>query len=443
MATSISSIFNIIRLMMLAIIAIFLYPFLRNKSIFFFLYSAGPSFIKLGQTLATRPDLIGNNLSKTLAKFQDKLPPFSKNKVKKALEKEFSQTFHQIFLDFEFNPIASASIAQVHRAMLHNKELVAVKILRPNISKVINRDIETIKILAKIIKIFDKFLAKFLVEISNLLVETSISELDLLKEAANGSKLKEDLKNISGFYVPKIFWKFSSKNILVIEWIDGIALSDQEKLNTIDFDRPQVAKNLVISYFNQVYINGFFHGDMHPGNLFLMKNSDIAVVDFGIMGIIDKKTRLAIAQILLGFVNRDYENVAKLHIEAGLVKENVNLDSLAISCRKIGETIIDVSVEELSLSKLISALIDLTREYQMDTKPNLLLLQKTLMLVEGVGVMLDPKLNMWNIARPWVKDWAVKHLSFDARVCEAASDILLSFKKILKNFISKDIYIKS
>ncbi|MCE2687491.1 MAG: AarF/UbiB family protein [Rickettsiales bacterium] len=443
MTAVILSIFNILRLLLLLIIAFISFPFLRNRSIFFFLYSAGPSFIKLGQTLATRPDLIGTKLAKILAKFQDKLPPFSKSQVKKALEKEFSKTFYQIFLDFEFNPIASASIAQVHRAILHNKELVAVKILRPNIAKVINRDIITIKILAKFLQIFDKFLAKFLVDISNLLVETSISELDLLKEAANGSKLKEDLKNISGFYVPKIFWKFSSKNILVTEWIEGTALSDQEKLNKINFDRPQVAQNLVISYFNQVYINGFFHGDMHPGNLFLMKNNDIAVVDFGIMGIIDKKTRLAIAQILLGFVNRDYENVAKLHIEAGLVKENVNLESLAISCRKIGETIVDVSVEELSLSKLISALIDLTKEYQMDTKPNLLLLQKTLMLVEGVGVMLDPKLNMWNIARPWVKDWAVKHLGLDARICEATSDILLSFKKILKNFLNKDIYVKS
>jgi len=443
MTAVILSIFNILRLLLLLIIAFISFPFLRNRSIFFFLYSAGPSFIKLGQTLATRPDLIGTKLAKILAKFQDKLPPFSKSQVKKALEKEFSKTFYQIFLDFEFNPIASASIAQVHRAMLHNKELVAVKILRPNIAKVINRDIITIKILAKFLQIFDKFLAKFLVDIANLLVETSISELDLLKEAANGSKLKEDLKNISGFYVPKIFWKFSSKNILVTEWIEGTALSDQEKLNTINFDRPQVAKNLVISYFNQVYINGFFHGDMHPGNLFLMKNNDIAVVDFGIMGIIDKKTRLAIAQILLGFVNRDYENVAKLHIEAGLVKENVNLESLAISCRKIGETIVDVSVEELSLSKLISALIDLTKEYQMDTKPNLLLLQKTLMLVEGVGVMLDPKLNMWNIARPWVKDWAVKHLGLDARICEATSDIFISLKKILKNFLNKDIYIKS
>ena len=430
------SIINLLRLLFIALISLLILPFTGSKAIYLFLYLAGPSFIKLGQSLATRPDVIGDKTAKILAKFQDRITPFKAKKVKKILNKQFGNNFSQIFIDFDYNSIASASIAQVHKAKIYsNNELkmVAVKILRPNIEKNLKRDIVTISFLASILKLFDKFSAKFLLDIAELLENTTRSECDLLREAANATKLKQNLAKVNGFYVPNIFWNLSSKGILVLEWIDGTPLSNKEELNKINFNRQQIAKNLVLGYFNQVYIDGFFHADMHPGNLFLMKNGNIAVVDFGIMGIIDKKTRLIIAQIFLGFINRDYQKIAKLHIEGGLVPQDTNIDDLALSCCKIGETIVDISVKDIVISRLLTALIEITRQYQMKTKPELLLLQKTLLLVEGVGIMLDENLNIWDLARPWVREWANTHLGFDAKIYDATIDFIGAIKKIIKN----------
>ena len=199
------------------------------------------------------------------------------------------------------------------------------------------------------------------------------------------------------------------------------------------FDKKILAENLVLSYFRQVYVHGFFHADMHPGNLFLKHNGDIAVVDFGIMGKIDKKTRIAVAEVLIGFLNRDYQKVAKIHVDVGFVPKETNIDDLALSCRKIGEMIVGVDIKDISIAKLLTALIDLSRNYKMDTKPELLLLQKTLLLVEGVGVSLDPDLNIWNLARPWVKEWAKTNIGFDAKI----RDNILEILQLVKNFLNK------
>ena len=199
------------------------------------------------------------------------------------------------------------------------------------------------------------------------------------------------------------------------------------------FDKKQIAQNLVISYFEQVYANGFFHADMHQGNLFLLKNGDIGVVDFGIVGQIDKKTRLAVAEILIGFLGKDYQRVAQLHIDAGLVPADTKVDSLALSCRKIGETIVGSNVKDISVAKLLANLITMTRDYKMEARPELLLLQKTILLVEGVGIMLDPNLNIWDLARPWVKEWAKKNLGFDAKIRDTLVDLFEMAKKFLRS----------
>ncbi len=376
--------------------------------------------------LSVRPDLVGQNLANTLSHFQDDLSPFSKKKVKKILITEFGENFSHNFVEFNFNSVASASIAQVHKAKLFSGEIIAVKILRPNIRKIMVRDIKTLKLLTKII--FSKFLRKTFLDIVQLLEEVSKSELDLLQEASNASQLKENLQDVKGFYVPKIYWKFSTSKILTLEWIDGIPFSNKALIQATNFDKKQIAQNLVISYFEQVYGHGFFHADMHPGNLFLMKNGDIAVVDFGIMGKIDKKTRLAIAEILIGFLNKDYKKVAKIHIEAGLVPANTKLDDLSLSIRKIGESIVGNSIKDVSIARLLENLIIMTRDYKMDTRGELLLLQKTILLVEGVGIMLDENLNIWDLARPWVKDWAKKNIGFDAKI----RDALLDFIEVMK-----------
>lgn len=383
--------------------------------------------------LSVRPDLVGPNLALVLATFQDALPPFCEKKLRQILSEEFGQNFEKIFVEFNYNSVASASIAQVHKAKLKTGQDVAVKVLRPNIAQIMNRDIKTLKLLIRIVKIFSEFLAKSFYDIADLLEQTSRSELDLLREASNASKLRENLKDVKGFYVPEIFWHYSTVKILVIEWLDGIPFSNFNAIQHSKFDKKQIAQNLVVSYFHQVYVDGYFHADMHPGNLFLLKNGDIAVVDFGIMGKIDKKTRLAIAEILIGFLNKDYQRVAQIHVDAGLVPEGTEVDDLALACRKIGETIVGSDVKDISVARLLSNLIVMTRDYKMETRPELLLLQKTLLLVEGVGVTLDPNLNIWDLARPWVKEWAKKNIGVDAKIRDAMLDLFQLARKFFRS----------
>ena len=429
-----------------------LYFVAPQKAIFFFLRFAGPSFIKLGQLLSARPDLVGAKTAASLAKFQDDLGPFCAHKLRKILQQEFgdsalsnkgcdqnssqnsfSDNFSKIFAEFDFEAKASASIAQVHKAKLLSGEFVAVKILRPNIRKIVARDIATVDLIAKLVKIFSKFLGGFFSEIALLLKNTAKYELDLLREAAHGSQLKENLREVKGFYVPKIFWRFSSSQIMVSEWIDGIKFSDMAAIHSSGFDLSELSKNLAISYFHQVYVDGFFHADMHQGNLFLMKNGDIAAVDFGIIGKIDRKTRLAVAEILIGFLNRNYEKIAKIHLDAGFVSPKTNLTDLALSCRIIGETIVGLDVKDISFAKLLKNIIDLTFDHQMEVKADLLLLQKTLLLVEGVGVSLNKNLNMWDLARPWIQNWAKNHLGIDYKMLDLARNLADRFKDFLKS----------
>lgn len=425
------AIVNFVRLFLLFLFSLCCYPFFKNRAIYWFLKFSGPSFIKLGQALSVRPDLVGKNLADILTDFQDALPPFSEKKVKKILIKEFGENYRDIFVEFNFTAIASASIAQVHKAQMADGKIVAVKILRPNIRKIMARDIKTLRLIIFIITIFSRFLGKSLKDIADLLDNVSRSELDLLQEAANASQLKENLKDVKGFYIPEIYWHFSTTKILTLEWIDGIPFSDKEKILATNFDKKQIAQNLVISYFEQVYGQGFFHADMHPGNLFLMKNGDIAAVDFGIMGKIDKKTRLAVAEILIGFLHKDYQKVAKLHVKAGLVPQDTNLADLTLAVRKIGESIVGNSVKDVSIARLLENLIVMTRDFKMDTKPDLLLLQKTILLVEGVGLMLDENLNIWDLARPWVKEWAKRNIGFDAKIRDVVVELMEAVKKLM------------
>jgi len=422
---------NLLKLLFLLIALAPWFLINKTKAIYYFLKFSGPSFLKLGQALSMRPDVVGEELSQILSNFQDNLPCFCSNKVKSIIKKEYKKNFNDIFLDFDFDASASASIAQVHKATLKTGEVVAVKILRPNIESIIYRDIRTLRLVANIFGIFSSFLANVVSDIEDLLKSIAKTELDLLLEAANASKIKEDLKDVKGIYVPKIFWQFSTRRILVIEWIDGIAFSNRQKISQTTFDKKQLARNLVICYFEQVYNNGFFHGDMHGGNLFLMNDGNIALVDFGIVGKLDKKTRLNIAEILVGFLDKDYDKVAKLHIEGGLVDKTTRIEDLSLSCRKIGETIIGSDVKDISVAKLLENLLIMTKQYNMKTRPDLLLLQKTILLIEGIAVSLDPDVNIWQIARPWVKKWAKRNISFDAKI----RDYIIDFVDLAKNFL--------
>ncbi|MFT6220499.1 MAG: ubiquinone biosynthesis protein [Myxococcota bacterium] len=412
----ISSIINILRLFFLTIFSWILFLFISNKAIYFFIKNAGPTFIKLGQLLANRPDLVGEDLAHSLSKFQDKLPAFSFKIAKKIIEKQLAKPLDELFLDFNPVPAAAASIAQVHKAKTLDGNVVAVKIVRPNIGKVFKRDISTLKFLSFFVGLVSKYSKEKMVNIIEVMEDCSCKELDLHFEAAAASQIKENLKNVEGFYIPEIYWNLSSDRVLTQEWIDGIPFSDKKAILNSSFDKQKIAKNLVNSYFNQVYGNGLFHADMHSGNLFLMNNGDIAAIDFGITGSIDKKTRIAIAEILVAFLRKDYLKVANVHISAGFVPADINLEEFSLSCRIIGESTVGKSVGEVSMAKLLANLLKMTKKYHMRTKPELLLLQKTMMLVEGVGVFLDKDLNMWKSAEPFVKEWATKNIGFDAKI---------------------------
>lgn len=429
----ISSVFNLLRLALLLLVSAILYLFIKNKAIYFFLKFSGPSFIKLGQLLANRPDLVGDDLAFQLSSFQDRLPAFSFKKIVKIIESEFSQPLNKIFAEFDPIPVASASIAQVHQAKTMEDDLVAVKVLRPNISALIKRDIATLRLLANFTGLVSVYFKEKFLSIVELLTVCSHKELDLFCEASAAAELKEKLVDVKGFYVPKVYWQLVSSKVLTTQWIEGVPFSDRLKIfqaiKDNGFNKVDIARNLVLSYFNQVYVHGFFHADMHGGNLFLMKNGDIGVVDFGIMGSIDKKTRIAITEIVIAFLDRNYKKVAQLHIDAGLVPENIDINEFVLSCRVIGELVVDKAVGQVSMAKLLENLLKMTRKYQMQTKPELLLLQKTMMLVEGIGMFLDKDLNIWDLAKPFVKEWAKKNIGFDAKIRDFVVEILGVIKK--------------
>jgi len=372
------------------------------------LQGMGTTFIKLGQFLATRPDIIGENISNELEKLQDKLPAFSlviaKNILKKELEKE---NFEQITNISE--PVAAASIAQVHFANIsvsgQNKD-VAIKILRPDIERIFNEELDALMLLAYIVQSLIKKTKRLkLVEVVQLLREITNVEMDLRFEAAAANELYENTKNDIGFKVPKIYWNQTSKKILCLDRINGISIREVENLKSINIDIKKLAKNIIQHFLRHAVRDGFFHADMHPGNLFVAKDGSIIPVDFGIMGRLDKNNRKYLAEILYGFIKRDYKKVAEVHFLAGLVSKEVSKDEFAQALRSIGEPIFGQSVKNISGGKLLSQLFEITEKFNMQTQIQLLLLQKTMVVVEGVARKLDPDTNIWNISRPILEDW--------------------------------------
>ena len=372
------------------------------------LQSMGTTFIKLGQFLATRPDIIGENLSRELEKLQDKLPPFDLVVAKNILKKEIGdENFKQI--KNISDPIAAASIAQVHFANIDisgQKKEVAIKILRPNIEKLFNEELDALMLLAYIIQNLIKKTKRLkLVEIVQLLREITNVEMDLRFEAAAANELYENTKNDIGFKVPKIYWNQTSKKVLCLDKIDGISIRETENLESLNIDIKKLAKDIIQHFLRHAVRDGFFHADMHQGNLFVSKDGSIIPVDFGIMGRLDKNNRKYLAEILYGFIKRDYKKVAEVHFIAGLVPKEVSKDEFAQALRSIGEPIFGQSVKDISGGKLLSQLFEITEKFNMQTQIQLLLLQKTMVVVEGVARRLDPDTNIWNISKPILEDW--------------------------------------
>ena len=371
----------------------------------------GTTFIKLGQFLATRPDIIGEKLAKDLEKLQDKLPSFNYHKAELIIRDELGEENFKNILNFS-EPIAAASIAQVHFATILNngvKKDVAIKILRPDIEKIFNEELDALMLLAFMIEsAVQKTKRLKLMEVVHLLREITNIEMDLRFEAAAANELYENTKLDSAFKVPKIYWNYTTKKMLTLDRIDGISIRQIDELKELGINTKILSKNIIQHFLRQAVRDGFFHADMHQGNLFVDKNGNIIPVDFGIMGRLDTVSKRYLAEILFGFIKRDYKKVAEIHFLAGLVPKETSKNEFAQALRSIGEPIFGQSIKNISGSKLLSQLFEITSKFNMQTQPQLLLLQKTMVVVEGVARKLDPETNIWEVSKPILEEWLSK-----------------------------------
>ncbi len=405
----------------------------------------GTTFIKLGQFLATRPDIIGSEIANDLEKLQDKLPPFEITLARDVLRKEVGDNNFNNITEFS-DPVAAASIAQVHFAKISlNGEVkeVAIKILRPDIEKVFNKELDALMLLAYILeKTISKTKRLKLVEVVHLLREITNIEMDLRFEAAAANELYENTINDTGFKVPKIYWPYTSKKILTLDKVDGVSIRELNLIKKSGVNLKELSKNLIQHFLRQAVRDGFFHGDMHQGNLFVDNSGNIIPVDFGIMGRLDKNNRGYLAEILYGFIQRDYNKVAEVHFKAGLVPNTASKDEFAQALRSVGEPIFGQSIKDISGGNLLAQLFEITEKFNMTTQTQLLLLQKTMVVVEGVARKLDPETNIWNVSKPILEDWIKDYKNPKKTISKAikTSEEIISRIPDFPNFIDKANY---
>jgi ubiquinone biosynthesis protein len=383
----------------------------------------GPSYVKLGQFLATRPDVVGAALARDLESLQDRMPPFAQAEAEAAIAASFDKPVGAIFASFG-PPVAAASIAQVHRATVATAggtRAVAVKILRPGVERRFHADLAAFTFAAQHAENVSAEARRLrLVEVVDTLRRTVMVEMDFRLEAAALSEMAENTKADPEFRVPAVDWDRTSKDVLTLEWIDATPLSDRVRLQAKGFDLPQLARALIQTFLRQALRDGFFHADMHPGNLFVDDDGRLVAVDFGIMGRLGVKERLFLAEILHGFITRDYYRAAEVHFEAGYVPRRHSIEDFAQAIRAIGEPIHNRTAEDISMARLLALLFEVTGLFDMRTRPELLLLQKTMVVVEGVARALDPKLDMWRTAEPVVREWMERHLGVAGKLESAA-----------------------
>lgn len=366
----------------------------------------GPIFVKLGQVLSTRPDLLSAEYARELAKLQDKVPPFDADLSRQQIERALGKPIGELYAEFEPNPIASASIAQVHKARLFTGEQVAVKVLRPNLEAVIEQDLALMKFAAtwlerlfadgkrlkprEVVAEFDKYLH---------------DELDLMREAANASQLGRQFANSKMLIVPQVYFDYCSRDVLTIQWMDGIPISEIGRLQASGIDVKKLARYGVEIFFTQVFSNGFFHADMHPGNILVAPDGRYIALDFGIVGSLTDYDKRYLAINFLAFFNRDYHRVATAHIESGWVPPNTRAEDLEAAVRTVCEPIFNKPLSEISFGLVLMRLFETSRRFNVEIQPQLVLLQKTLLNIEGLGRQLDPDLDLWVTARPFLVKW--------------------------------------
>ena len=388
------------------------------------LMAMGPAFIKLGQTLSTRPDVVGRDLAQQLLVLQDKLPPFPTAAARETIKAELGAPVEKLFSDFS-DSVAAASIAQVHKARLAGSgEAVAVKVLRPKIVRNMRRDIDAFYFAARVIETLAPGSRRLRpVDVVAHFEGVVMAELDLRLESANASEFAANAAKDEGIRVPRTRWDLSSRRVLTLDWLDGIPLSDLDALDRAGHDRVRLAQKVMSTFLGHALRDGYFHGDMHQGNILVARNGDLVALDFGIMGRIDAYTRRVYAEILIGFIRRDYQRVAEVHFEAGYVPKDRDVNEFAQALRAVGEPIFGIEASRISMARLLSHLFEVTERFGMETRTELLLLQRTMVVVEGVARSLDPHMNIWNVARPTVERYITENIGPKAILREAVQTL--------------------
>jgi ubiquinone biosynthesis protein len=370
------------------------------------LTALGPAYIKFGQILSTRPDLVGSELAQQMRILQDKLPPFPIETAKAAIQSELGAPVEDIFDDFS-PPVAAASIAQVHKARLRETgEAVAIKVLRPGIERAFRVDIDAFYFAANVIELLSASSRRLRpTDVIAHFEGVVMGELDLRLEASSASEFAANTEGDTGFQLPSIKWDLSSRRVMTMEWADGVPMGDNDAIDAAGHDRTVLGDRVLQLFLSHALRDGYFHADMHQGNLKVAANGNIIIYDFGIMGHIDEYTRRVYAEIIYGFIKRDYRRVAEVHFEAGYVPRDRDVDEFARALRAVGEPIFGMDASRISMGNLLSYLFEVTERFGMETRTELILLQRTMVVVEGVARSLNPQINIWQVAKPVVEDY--------------------------------------
>lgn len=371
----------------------------------------GPAYIKFGQILSTRPDIVGSEMAEQLQYLQDQLPPFPTDVARAMVAEELGQPVDALFAEFS-EPVAAASIAQVHKARLAGDgRLVAVKVLRPGIERAFRKDIDAFYFAAGLFEVFLPGTRRLRpIDVITHFEGVVMAELDLRLEASSASEFVANTKDDARVHAPEPLWRLSGRNVLTMGWAEGIGLSDIAALDRAGIDRVALGAHVLQMFLSHALRDGFFHGDMHQGNLKAAANGDLIVFDFGIMGRIDAYTRRVYAEILYGFIRRDYRRVAEVHFEAGYVPPDRDVEAFAMALRAVGEPIFGMEANRISMAKLLAYLFEVTERFGMETRTELILLQRTMVVVEGVARSLDANINIWQVAKPVVESYVRSHV---------------------------------
>ena len=388
------------------------------------LQQLGPGFIKFGQALSTRADLIGPDLALGLSELQDRLPAFSSRQARAQIEEACDAPLEEIFASFDDKPIAAASIAQVHKAQLHNGEWVAVKLLRPHIRERMRKDTDFFMVMARLAEALSPALGRLhLVEAVRQFEQICEIELDLRMEAAAGGRLRENLSQDEGIRIPAMYLEYCHANMLVTQWVEGLRLDDIEGLTKAGHDIEKLTEAAAASFFNQVFRDGYFHADMHPGNVFVDGDGLLVPIDFGIMGHLQKSDRLFLGRLMIAILDRNYDEVARLHAEAGMIASDVPLHLFSQNIRAVVEPLLGKMLGDVSLGQIMGQILKISTRFDIEVQTQFNLLQKTIVMAEGVARQLNPKADMWALSKPFAAQWVADQTKPETLIKDAKTQI--------------------